>query len=91
VPVLTPAVSLESVLAARPEAILGGSSSATPQQFVSQWRSHEIASARSVPAYYIPPDDIQRATPRILNGARAICAHLEQVRKIRSESPHRKP
>lgn len=82
-PVLTPSVSLEAVLAARPQAILGGSSSATPGQFVAQWRNHPVAALRSVPAFYIPPDDIQRATPRILNGARAICRYLKQVRESR--------
>jgi iron complex transport system substrate-binding protein len=91
VPVLTPSVSLESVLAARPQAILGGSSSATPEQFVAQWRGHAVAALRRVPAFYIPPDDIQRATPRILNGARAICGYLEQVRMSRQEVSNRKP
>jgi iron complex transport system substrate-binding protein len=89
VPVLTPAVTLEAVLYARPEAILGGSSSATPQQFVARWRNHAIDELRSIPAFFVPPDDIQRATPRILNGARLICRHLEQVRAGRDEARRR--
>ena len=80
VPLLTPSVSAESVVAAGPQAILGGSSAATPQQFVAQWRNHAVAALTVMPAYYVAPDDIQRATPRIVNGARAICAHLEEVR-----------
>jgi iron complex transport system substrate-binding protein len=87
VPVLTPSVSLESLVAARPEAILGGSSAATPQQFVEQWRRHAIEALRNVPAQHVAPDDIQRATPRIVNGARAICAQLEKVRLSRREAP----
>jgi iron complex transport system substrate-binding protein len=81
VPVLTPSVSLESVIAARPEAILGGSSSTTPQQFAARWRGHAVDALRRVPAYYVPPDEIQRATLRILAGARAICRHLDEVRQ----------
>jgi len=81
VPLLTPAVSLEAVLAARPEVILGGSSSATPRQFEAQWRNHEVATLGRVPAFHIAPDDIQRATPRIVNGARAICRILDEVRR----------
>jgi iron complex transport system substrate-binding protein len=80
VPVLTPSVSMESVVAARPQAILGGSSSATPGQFVAQWRGHAVAALRGVPAFHVAPDEIQRATPRILTGARAICRHLDEVR-----------
>ena len=84
VPVLTPAVTLEAVLYARPEAILGGSSSATPQEFVARWRNHAVEGLRNVPAFFVPPDDIQRATPRILNGVEAICRHLDQVRTGRN-------
>lgn len=83
VPVLTPSVSIESVLAARPQAVLGGSSSATPEQFAAQWRDHPVAALRRVHAFYISPDEIQRATPRIVNGARAICGHLDKVRLSR--------
>ena len=89
VPVLTPAVTLEAVLHARPEAILGGSSSATPRQFAMRWRDHAVEALRSIPAFFVAPDDIQRATPRILNGARAICGHLEQVRRGRGPSRSR--
>jgi iron complex transport system substrate-binding protein len=79
-PALTPAVTLEAVLAARPESILGWRSSATPRQFEAQWRGHAIEALSSVPALYVAPDDIQRATPRIVNGARAICRYLDEVR-----------
>jgi iron complex transport system substrate-binding protein len=85
VPVLTPAVTLEAVLYARPEAILGGSSSATSQQFITRWRNHTIEELRNIPAFFVAPDDIQRATPRILNGARLICRDLEQVRTGRND------
>ena len=85
VPLLTPVVTLEAVLHARPEVILGGSSSVTPRQFVAQWRNHAIDALSNIPAFFVAPDDIQRATPRILNGARVICRHLEQVRAGRND------
>jgi iron complex transport system substrate-binding protein len=89
VSVLTPAVTLEAVLHARPEAILGGSSSATPPQFAAQWRNHAIETLRNIPAFFVAPDDIQRATPRILNGARSICRDLEEVRAGRDAARRR--
>ena len=80
---LTPAVSLEAVIAARPEAILGGGSAEGEKEFNAQWRAHAVPPLRGLPAHYINPDLIQRQTPRIVEGARAVCSALEQVRKNR--------
>lgn len=77
---LTPAVSLEAVLAARPDAILGGSSATSAGEFVAQWRDHAVSGLKGVPVFYVAPDEIQRPTPRIVEGAKTICESLEQVR-----------
>jgi iron complex transport system substrate-binding protein len=80
-PVLTPVVSLEAVLAARPEVVLGGSSATTPDEFAAPWSGHAgYAGLRTVRALYVDPDTIQRQTPRILQGAQLVCAHLDTVR-----------
>ncbi len=76
VPVLTPAVSLEAVLAARPEIVLGGGSSGGETDFVSRWRRAPIAAFRGLPLGYIDPDRIQRQSPRILDGVGAICMRI---------------
>ena len=79
---LTPEVSLEALLAARPEVVLGGSSAETPS-------GHAVRSAArppplsALPVHYIDPDLIQRPTPRLLEGARQVCAHLDSVRATR--------
>jgi iron complex transport system substrate-binding protein len=80
---LTPTVSLESVLAARPEVILGGGSAGGEQEFAGWWRASAVPALRELPLRYINPDLIQRQTPRIVGGAQAVCAALEQVRKNR--------
>ncbi len=77
---LTPSVSLESLIAARPQAILGGSSGMTPAQFDAQWRAREIPALSAVPVRYVSPDFIQRPTPRIAAGAQAICRQLADIR-----------
>jgi iron complex transport system substrate-binding protein len=80
-PVLTPVVSLESVMAAQPQVVLGGSSATTPEAFIAPWLSAaRYAALRNVRALYVDPDFIQRQTPRILQGARTVCEHLEKVR-----------
>ena len=80
---LTPSVTLEAVIAARPEMILGGGSAGGEKEFVAQWRASNVPPLRDLPAHYINPDTIQRQTPRIVEGAKAVCAALEQVRKNR--------
>lgn len=81
VAVLTPVVSLESVLAAQPEVVLGGSSATTPAEFATMWnRYRSYARLRDIKALYVDPDHIQRQTPRVLQGAQAVCEHLEKVR-----------
>ncbi|HTE15933.1 MAG TPA: helical backbone metal receptor, partial [Burkholderiales bacterium] len=86
-PVLTPSVSLESVFAARPQIVLGGGSANGEADFQSRWRSMPLAALRALPARYIAPDSIQRQAPRILEGIRAICAHLDTARWAQERSP----
>lgn len=82
-PVLTPAVSVEALLAAAPEVIVGGGSAVEAQQFTQQWQASPVRALREIPLVHVPPDQIQRATPRIAAGARAICSGLERVRAMR--------
>ena len=79
VPVLTPAVSLEAVLAARPHIVLGGGSANGEPDFAARWRRMPLAALRAIPARYIAPDSIQRPSPRIIEGIRAICAHIDSA------------
>ncbi len=83
---LTPMVSLEAVIAARPEAILGGGSAGGEKEFAAQWRATAVPPLRDLPAFYVHPDGIQQATPRIVEGARAVCSALEQVRISRQDA-----
>jgi iron complex transport system substrate-binding protein len=81
---LTPLVSVESVIAAQPQAVIGGSSATTPDEFAAQWRRYEnFARLRNVPVMFVDPDFIQRQTPRILQGAETICRRLDEVRSAR--------
>ena len=79
VPVLTPAVSLEAVLAARPHILLGGGSANGEAEFLGRWSRTPLAALRAIPARFIAPDGIQRQSPRVIDGIRAICAHLDSA------------
>jgi iron complex transport system substrate-binding protein len=80
---LTPSVTLEAVIVAKPEVILGGASAGGEQAFGAQWRASSVPLLRELPAYYVNPDTIQRQTPRIVEGAKAVCSALEEVRRRR--------
>ncbi|MDP2398411.1 MAG: helical backbone metal receptor [Burkholderiales bacterium] len=79
---LTPEVSLEALLAVRPEVVLGGTSAETPAAYAARWAARPLPLS-ALPAHYIEPDLIQRPTPRLLDGVRQVCAHLESVRASR--------
>jgi len=78
---LTPNVSLEAVIAAKPEVILGGASADGEKEFAERWRASSVPPLAGLPTRYISPDTIQRQTPRIVEGAKAVCSALEDARK----------
>ena len=80
-PTLTPSISLETLLEANPGAIIGGGSAATVADFRSMWKKHpRLDAVKRGNIFYVNPDWIQRATARILLGAKVICDGLERAR-----------
>lgn len=79
---LTPEVTREALLAARPDIVLGGSSADSPAVFVARWAALP-PPFNTWPARHLPPDLMQRPTPRILEGARQVCSHLDGIRAAR--------
>lgn len=80
--VLTPEISREALMAANVEVALGGGSADDAGKFAARWAALP-PPLNAVPAYFIPPDLIQRPTPRLMSGARLVCAHLDAVRSAR--------
>ena len=86
---LTPTVSLEAIIAAKPEVMLGGASAGGADALRRDWQASAPAPLNALPAAYVDPDLIQRQTPRILEGASVVCAALDQVRMNRQDAKHR--
>lgn len=92
-PALAPQVSLESVVAADPEAILGARESGFEPPLARRepgrpgfqaWQSFRgIAAVRRGWMYTVPGDLLTRQGPRVLEGVRAVCDALDQVRRER--------
>lgn len=85
---LVPSVSIEAVLAADPEAIVTGSEEPATQA-LDNWQAwkKQLRAVRNGNLIAIPPDDISRPTPRLLKGARLLCAQLDRIRRQDKEAP----
>jgi len=84
---LVPSVSVEAVIDADPEAIVTTSTdaSARPDDGLDAWRKFSRLRATSRHNLIVlDADMIHRSSPRILDGAAALCEQLEHVRARRS-------
>lgn len=80
-PSLAPSVSIEAVLAADPEAIVASGMGYDTPVGLNDWKRWKklTATARDN-LFFVPADLMQRATPRLLDGADMLCRHLETAR-----------
>ena len=85
-PTLVPSVSIEAVIAADPEGIVTTTdASADGGDGLEQWRRLRWLSATARGNFIVlDAGTIDRASPRILDGAAALCERLESVRARRS-------
>ncbi len=96
-PQLVPQLSTESVVVANPEAILSAREDSSDgaglrrdprDPAYSMWLRHSgVVAVQRNWLYTIPGDAITRQGPRIVVGARAVCAALDQVRAERRANP----
>jgi iron complex transport system substrate-binding protein len=77
---LTPEVSLEALLSARPDVVVGGGSSETADSLRQRWQ-HMPAPLNALPVVPVPPDLIQRPTLRLADGAALVCTGLTEIRQ----------
>jgi iron complex transport system substrate-binding protein len=80
-PLLSPEIDREAVLRANPEVIVASGTDAERPPGLDGWKAFPgLEAARRGQLYAIPPDLIQRHTPRILDGAERLCGLLETAR-----------
>lgn len=78
---IAPEVSLESVIAKDPQAIIGAGSALDEATFRTNWsRFGSLRAVKNGALIYLNPDTIQRQTPRLLEGVKALCEKLDAVR-----------
>lgn len=77
-----PKVNLEDVLARNPQVIIASGSSAEAPAWLDEWqRWPQLDAVADQHLYVIPPDLVQRHSLRALQGARQMCAHIDQARR----------
>lgn len=78
-PQIAPPVSLEAVLARKPQVILSTDDTiADPKAYWQRWPS--LAAVRAGTIYSMPADTIARSTPRLVEGVQAACEALRDAR-----------
>lgn len=81
---LAPSVTVEAVIAANPEAIIASGMDEARPEWLDDWRRWtSMTAVVRDNLYFVPPELIQRHTPRLLDGAEQLCRHLETARSRR--------
>ena len=81
--VLAPQVSVESVLRLDPQVIVASGMGEARPEWLDDWRRWpSLQAVRNQQLKFIPPDIIQRHTPRVLQGAALLCEQLQAARAV---------
>ncbi len=81
---MAPTVSVEAVLEADPEAIVATGMGDAKPEWLHDWdKWTRMTAVKRDNLFHINPDIMQRHTPRILDGAEKLCAHLDVARSRR--------
>lgn len=84
---LAPAVSEEAVLASNPEVIIASGMDASRPEWLDSWRRwSKLQAVVRDNLFHVPPEQLQRHTPRLLDGAEQLCRHLDTARSRRPAS-----
>lgn len=78
---ITPSVSTESVIHSNPDVIIAGGVADERAAWFDEWKKWaQLPAVKNQNTYFVNADLIQRAGPRILQGADQICHVLDKVR-----------
>lgn len=80
-PVLSPQISVEAVLAANPDVILASGNNNKRPAWLDEWNRYSMLNAvKNQHIYNTTPDWLHRPTLRLLNAAREVCELLDKAR-----------
>lgn len=77
-----PTVSEEAVIAADPDLIIASGMAEGRPEWLDEWRKWDsLKAVRNDGLRFIPPDLLQRATPRLLQGAEMMCVMIRDAKR----------
>lgn len=80
-PSLVPRISREAVLDRGPQVIVASGMGESRPDWLDAWKDWSgLPAAAADQLHFVPPDLIQRHSPRILDGAGILCRRLEEAR-----------
>jgi len=78
---VAPKVSTEAVLARNPDAIIASGMDIERPEWLDDWKNWPTVTAvHNGNLFFVPPDLLQRHTPRALLGASMMCEQIDQAR-----------
>lgn len=78
---LAPRVSVEAVIEADPHVIIASGMGEARPDWLDRWsRWTQVRAVHDRRLFFIPPELLQRHTPRLLDGATQLCDFLQQAR-----------
>lgn len=81
---LAPRIGTEAVLAANPEVIVASGMGDSRPEWLDRWQKWTgLTAVARGNLFFIPPELMQRHTPRLLDGAERLCEQLETARSRR--------
>jgi iron complex transport system substrate-binding protein len=86
-PMLVPTLDIEAVLAANPELIVASGMANERPEWLDTWKEWpQLLAVQQNNLAHSPPDVMQRAGPRILEGARHMCELVAEAREKRAKN-----
>lgn len=79
---IAPRISVEAVLKRNPEVVIASGMDDERPEWLDEWKQwSELEAVRRGNLFFIPPQILQRHTPRALDGMERMCRALEEARK----------
>ena len=87
-PIPAPTVSTEAVLLENPEVMMTGDRQAEKSGGLEIWRQYKnLLAVRNDNLFSVDADLVNRAGPRLIDGAAMVCEKLEEARRRRTAKP----
>lgn len=84
---LAPKIDIETVLQRNPDMILASGMDTSRPEWLDLWLDWpQLSAVQNQHLYFVPPDYLQRHSPRVAIGAEMLCDHVDKVRAAKKSA-----